>query len=267
MENGRIKLVVLGAGPAGLALAMKWLQRPSLKADVVVLEKADQVGGLAAGFEQEGLIFDYGSHRLHPSTSPEILTELHNLLAGDLLDQPRYGRIRLFDRFVQFPLKPLELVRKLPPAFVAGFLRDSLVKLSEPEGAGLLRGRSKTGWEKPFVNRSIFLCGKTVGTAAGANRRRAGVAPIGNQQHGKWRPRSCTRCRQKRPGAGRTIRQGIRPDQPGTAQRCNSWADRCAHVQINASKSKPMGAGFCINRANMSAGGYAFSLFADGLTS
>ncbi|OPZ69818.1 MAG: hypothetical protein BWY83_01855 [bacterium ADurb.Bin478] len=150
MENGRIKLVVLGAGPAGLALAMKWLQRPSLKADVVVLEKADQVGGLAAGFEQEGLIFDYGSHRLHPSTSPEILTELHNLLAGDLLDQPRYGRIRLFDRFVQFPLKPLELVRKLPPAFVAGFLRDSLVKLFRTGGAPvsfadvLMNGLGKT---------------------------------------------------------------------------------------------------------------------------
>lgn len=128
METGRKKLIVLGAGPAGLALAMKWLQRSSLQADVVVLEKADQVGGLAASFEHEGLIFDYGSHRLHPSTSPEILTELQNLLAGDLLDQTRYGRIRLFDRFVQFPLKPLELVRKLPPAFVAGFLRDSLVK-------------------------------------------------------------------------------------------------------------------------------------------
>ncbi len=135
MENGRKKLVVLGAGPAGLALAMKWLQRPSLKADVVVLEKADQVGGLAASFEHEGLIFDYGSHRLHPSTSAEILTELQKLLAGDLLDQPRYGRIRLFDRFVQFPLKPLELVGKLPPAFVAGFLRDSLVKSFARRGA------------------------------------------------------------------------------------------------------------------------------------
>ncbi|HPI74373.1 MAG TPA: FAD-dependent oxidoreductase [bacterium] len=128
MEKGRKKLVVLGAGPAGLALAMKWLQRPQLKADVAVLEKSDQVGGLAASFEHEGLIFDYGSHRLHPSTSPEILRELQNLLAGELLDQPRYGRIRLFDRFVQFPLKPLELMCKLPPAFVAGFLRDSLVK-------------------------------------------------------------------------------------------------------------------------------------------
>ncbi len=128
MTNQRKKIVILGAGPAGLALALKLAQRPALQADVVVLEKNDQVGGLATSFTENGLIFDYGSHRLHPATKPEILQELKTLLGDDLLDRPRYGRIRLLGRFLQFPLKPFELLIKLPYSFVFGFLTDSLLK-------------------------------------------------------------------------------------------------------------------------------------------
>jgi protoporphyrinogen oxidase len=128
MPDEKKKIVILGAGPAGLALALKLAQRPALPADVLVLEKNDQVGGLAASFTQDGLTFDLGSHRLHPATAPEILHELKDLLAEDLLDRPRYGRIRLLGRFVQFPLKPFELLAKLPLSFVLGFLADSLLK-------------------------------------------------------------------------------------------------------------------------------------------
>jgi protoporphyrinogen oxidase len=128
MSDIKKKLVILGAGPAGLALAMKLTQRTGLNADVLILEKNNQVGGLATSFERDGLIFDLGSHRLHPTTSPQIMTELQTLLGEDLLDRPRYGRIRLFSCFVQFPLKPLELLKKLPLSFVFGFLADSIKK-------------------------------------------------------------------------------------------------------------------------------------------
>jgi protoporphyrinogen oxidase len=123
-----IRFVVLGAGPAGLGLAMRILQRQELHAAVTVLEKKEIVGGLTASFDYEGLTFDYGSHRLHPATAPEIMADLQSLLGKDLLDRPRYGRIRLQRRFVHFPLKPFDLLTKLPPAFVAGFLRDAVAK-------------------------------------------------------------------------------------------------------------------------------------------
>lgn len=125
----RKKVAVLGAGPAGLSLAMKLAQRSGLDAEVLVLEKNDQVGGLATSFTHDDLTFDLGSHRLHPATSSDIMSDLRKLLGRDLLDRPRYGRIRLFNRFVQFPLKPFELLKELPFSFVLGFVSDSFTKL------------------------------------------------------------------------------------------------------------------------------------------
>ncbi len=119
-------IAVLGAGPAGLGLAWRLVRRPSLQARVVVVEQASDVGGLAASFVFQGLSFDYGSHRLHRATSPEILADLRALLGEDLLDRPRNGRILMRGRFVKFPLQPVDLMLHLPPSFVAGFIGDIL---------------------------------------------------------------------------------------------------------------------------------------------
>ncbi|MBC7185659.1 MAG: FAD-dependent oxidoreductase [Calditrichaeota bacterium] len=123
-QSAKRRVAILGAGPAGLGLALRLLRRPTLAAEVVVVEQAAQVGGLAGSFESHGLHFDYGSHRLHPATSPEILADIRGLLGDDLLDRPRNGRILLQGRFVKFPLQPVDLMLHLPPAFVGGFLRD-----------------------------------------------------------------------------------------------------------------------------------------------
>ena len=118
------KIIVLGAGPAGLALAMKLLQRSDLNAEVIVIETEPWVGGLAPSFEYKGIYFDYGSHRLHPTTAPEIQQDIRSLLGQDLLDRPRNGRIMLMGRFVKFPLKVLDLMVHLPPSFVLNFCID-----------------------------------------------------------------------------------------------------------------------------------------------
>lgn len=123
-------IVILGAGPAGLAAA--WYLRRRGLADVTVLEQRDRVGGNAGSFEIEGIPVDYGSHRLHPACDPAILNDLRGLLGPDLLDRPRHGRIRLRGRWIHFPLKPLDLMLRLPPSFALGVARDSLVKLVRP---------------------------------------------------------------------------------------------------------------------------------------
>jgi protoporphyrinogen oxidase len=89
-------IAILGAGPAGLGLAYRLSLRR--KFDVTVLERGQTVGGNAGSFELCGLRVDYGSHRLHPSCSPEILADMQEFLGADLLDRPRHGRIRLRDR-------------------------------------------------------------------------------------------------------------------------------------------------------------------------
>jgi len=119
-------IAILGAGPAGLGAA--WQLRKQGKADVTVLEQNSVVGGNAGSFELAGLHVDYGSHRLHPATAPQIMEDLRELLGDDLLDRPRHGRIRLQNRWIHFPLKPQDLVLRLPLSFGAGVAFDAAKK-------------------------------------------------------------------------------------------------------------------------------------------
>src|SRR5262245_53150268 len=118
--------VVLGAGPAGLAAAHKLSQRGWR--GVTGLERADRIGGNAGSFLIDGIPVDFGSHRLHPVTPAPIMADLRALLGDDLLDRPRHGRIRLRGTWGHFPLRPLDLLTQLPPAFLAGALLDVVGK-------------------------------------------------------------------------------------------------------------------------------------------
>src|SRR5438105_11173967 len=126
-------IVILGGGPAGVGAAY-WLASRSL-AQVTLLERNGWVGGNAGSFELAGLRVDYGSHRLHPGANTEVLRQIRELLGDDLLDRPRHGRIRLRGRWVQFPLKPVDLLFRVPPGFAAGVAADGarkLVRLASP---------------------------------------------------------------------------------------------------------------------------------------
>jgi protoporphyrinogen oxidase len=116
------RVVVLGAGPAGLGAAYQLTGRGL--AHVTVLEQHSCVGGTAGSFDLEGLRVDYGSHRLHPACDPHILADLRRLLGDDLLLRPRHGRIRLKKRWIHFPLEPVDLAVHLPPSFLLAAGRD-----------------------------------------------------------------------------------------------------------------------------------------------
>ena len=94
-----------------------------------MLEMNGLVGGNAGSFELAGFHLDYGSHRLHPACAPQVLSDIRSLLGDDLLKRPRHGRIHLQGRWIHFPLQPLDLLLKLPPAFAAGVARDSVGKV------------------------------------------------------------------------------------------------------------------------------------------
>ncbi|MFE3452261.1 protoporphyrinogen/coproporphyrinogen oxidase [Nonomuraea sp. NPDC059194] len=132
-----MELVILGAGPSGLAAA--W--RAALRGvRVTVLERSERVGGLSAGLEVAGISVDHGSHRLHPATPPHLLADLRGLLGDDLQVRPRNGRLRVGDRFVGFPLRPGELARRLPYRMLAGIARDAVLPRGGDDSfAGLLR--------------------------------------------------------------------------------------------------------------------------------
>lgn len=143
------KVVILGAGPAGLGAALGLAKRGF---EPILVEREARVGGNSGSFEVGGMRVDYGSHRLHPATDPEILATIRGLLGADLLERPRHGRILLGGRWIHFPLRPLDLALRAPPAFVFGAARDVLWKLLQgggPDGRDsfetvLLRGLGPT---------------------------------------------------------------------------------------------------------------------------
>jgi protoporphyrinogen oxidase len=120
--SGVPHIVVLGAGPAGTGAAYKL--RRTERATVTVLEAKDVVGGNAGSFTWGEQRLDYGSHRLHPASDPEVLGDIRALLGGELLDRPRHGRIRLGSSWIHFPLKPVDLLLRADRGFAAGAVRD-----------------------------------------------------------------------------------------------------------------------------------------------
>ncbi len=109
--NSSTDLVVLGAGPAGLSAAWRAARRGL---SVVVLDRAEAVGGMAASFEVAGVRVDYGSHRLNPDMPAYVLADLRYLMAGDLQTRYRNGRLLLGEKWITYPFKPRELGRALP---------------------------------------------------------------------------------------------------------------------------------------------------------
>lgn len=126
-EAGHIKadttIAILGGGPAGLGAA--WKLKTDTKFNVVVHEGAGILGGNAASFDVDGIRVDYGSHRLHPVTDPEIMGHIKGLLGEDLLLRPRHGRIRLKKSWIHFPLKPFDLATRLPIPFAFSLFFDA----------------------------------------------------------------------------------------------------------------------------------------------
>lgn len=127
------EIVVLGAGPAGLAAAMELAQAGK---KVTVLEQQDHIGGNATSFDFGGIQVDYGSHRLHPAANKEVLDCIRQLLGDDLLTRPRHGRIRLMGRWIHFPLRPVDLILRMHPRFAFGVGIDMLRKILPSKKVG-----------------------------------------------------------------------------------------------------------------------------------
>ncbi len=151
-HNHQAHVIVLGAGPAGLAAAYA-LAREG-KARVTVLERNAQVGGNAASFELAGVHVDYGSHRLHPASDAGVLADIQSLLGPDLLVRPRprpHPAARAVD---SLPLKPLDLGLRLPPVLALGVAADM--------GRKALRRQATNGAAATFASVLEAGLGRTI---------------------------------------------------------------------------------------------------------
>ncbi|HEX4133012.1 MAG TPA: FAD-dependent oxidoreductase [Bryobacteraceae bacterium] len=144
-------VVILGAGPAGVGAAYQLVKKGAAR--VTLLEQQDRVGGNAGSFNLEGVHCDYGSHRLHPVVAPEIMEDLRQLLGKDLLFQTRHGNILLKGRWIHFPLKPVDLLLRLPKSFAMSILGDL---------AGKILPREKNSGPETFATVLERGLGKTI---------------------------------------------------------------------------------------------------------
>jgi protoporphyrinogen oxidase len=103
--------LVLGAGPAGLTAAYV-LGKAGRKA--VVLEAEGQVGGLAKTVEIDGFRFDLGGHRFF-TKAHEVEALWDEIMGDELLLRPRMSRIYWNNKFLDYPLRGPDVIRKLGP--------------------------------------------------------------------------------------------------------------------------------------------------------
>jgi protoporphyrinogen oxidase len=104
------RVVVIGAGPAGLTAAYELGKRG---VSSVVLEADDTVGGLSRTVERDGWRFDIGGHRFFTKV-PRVRELWHEILpTEDFLVRPRMSRIYYQGKFYDYPLRALNALRNL----------------------------------------------------------------------------------------------------------------------------------------------------------
>lgn len=102
-EANQKKVVIIGAGPAGLTAAYE-LCKVGVKS--VVLEKDNIVGGISRTVNYRGYLFDIGGHRFF--TKVKAVEELWKEILDEdkFLTRSRLSRIYFKNKFFHYPLQP-----------------------------------------------------------------------------------------------------------------------------------------------------------------
>src|SRR5215218_957345 len=123
--------VVIGGGPAGLTAG--YLLAKAGKR-VIVFEADDQVGGIAKTVvDPYGYRFDLGGHRFF--TKNQEVNDLWLEIMGDeFLLRPRMSRIFWRGKYLDYPLKGTDVIKKLGPIELLLCGVSYLVAALKPKG-------------------------------------------------------------------------------------------------------------------------------------
>ncbi|HUS47091.1 MAG TPA: NAD(P)/FAD-dependent oxidoreductase [Phycisphaerae bacterium] len=141
-------VVVIGAGPAGLAAAYELTKQG---AGAVVLEKDSVVGGLSRTVEYKGFRCDIGGHRFFTKIS-YVDGLWHEIMGQSFLRRPRLSRIYYRGKFYNYPLNVGNALKNLGPlkslAVFGSLIRSKLLPY-RPE-------TSFTHWVSNRFGRRLF---------------------------------------------------------------------------------------------------------------
>lgn len=146
-----MKIAVLGAGLAGLSAAEELVRRGH---EVVVVEKEVFAGGLAATVSRGGFHYDLGPHRFH--TANDLILDFVRGLPGiNLMELERVSRLRLLDRYFDYPLSLGNVLSRMPLHCGAGmmlsFLAEKVRGLYSPR-----EQKSFEGWVLSRFGRKLY---------------------------------------------------------------------------------------------------------------
>ncbi|MFN4128212.1 MAG: NAD(P)/FAD-dependent oxidoreductase [Paracoccaceae bacterium] len=102
-DSGKGRVLVIGAGPAGLTTAYE-LQKRSADHVPIIIESGDLVGGIARTESFKGFRFDIGGHRFFTKVG-EVEQMWHEVMGDDFIIVPRKSRIYYRNRYYDYPLK------------------------------------------------------------------------------------------------------------------------------------------------------------------
>jgi protoporphyrinogen oxidase len=123
-------VVVLGGGPAGLTAGYLLAKQGK---SVIVLESTGQVGGLARTEVRDGYRFDLGGHRFFTKVK-EVDDLWHEIMKEEFLKRPRQSRIYWNDKFLEYPLEGMDVIKKLGPIELTRCGMSYLYAAIKPKG-------------------------------------------------------------------------------------------------------------------------------------
>ncbi len=135
------RIVIIGAGPAGMACAhtLTAKGRPC-----TVIEKEDMPGGLCRTLDHGGYLFDIGGHRFL-TKSDEIDKLWREVMGDDMLHVKRLSRIYYNKRYFDYPLSFFNTFWNLGPfesaLCVASYLKSKISRVDDSTFEGWVINR------------------------------------------------------------------------------------------------------------------------------
>jgi len=141
------KVVIIGAGPAGLTAAYMLATRYGITS--TILESDSVVGGISRTVERDGWRFDIGGHRFFTKVK-EVEAFWHEILPDeDFMLRPRMSRIYYNGKYYDYPLKAMNALTNLGiwEAFLC-VMSYARARLKPPRDQTTLEGWivSRFGW-------------------------------------------------------------------------------------------------------------------------